>query len=74
MAGDNGGRLVALAAKRHLCTSSSRSTPSLHDYYPLALEDGGMLAAMAADLFYRLAVQMAVFPNMGAADSRSLRS
>jgi hypothetical protein len=39
-----------------------------------AMEDGGRLAPMAAELVDRLAILVAVrrFPGMGAADSRSL--
>jgi hypothetical protein len=60
-------------------TSALLGTPSvhsIHDYYPFAMEDGGRLAPMAAELVYRLAILVAVrrFPGMGAADSRSLRS
>jgi hypothetical protein len=52
------------------------SVQSIHDYYPFAMEDGGRLALMAAELVDRLAMLVAVrrFPGMGAADSRSLRS
>jgi hypothetical protein len=52
------------------------SVQSVHDYYPFALEDGGRLAPMAAELVDRLAILVAVrrFPCMGAADSRTLRS
>jgi hypothetical protein len=48
---------------------------SIHEYYPFAMEDGGRLAAMAAELVDRLAILVDVrrFPGMGAADSRSLR-
>jgi hypothetical protein len=62
-----------------LRTSPLHGTPSVqsvHNYYPFALEDGGRLAHMAAELVDRLATLAAVrrFPGMGAADSRSLRS
>jgi hypothetical protein len=62
-----------------LRTSTLLGTPSVqsvHDYYPLAMEDGGRLAPMAAELVVRLATLVVVrrFPGMGAADSRSLRS
>jgi hypothetical protein len=44
--------------------------------YPFAMEDGGRLAPMAAELVDRLAILVAVrrFHGMGAANSRSLRS
>jgi hypothetical protein len=63
----------------YLRTSALLGTPSVqsvHDYYPFALEDGGRLAPMAAELVDRLAILVAVrrFPGMGAADSRSLCS
>jgi hypothetical protein len=50
------------------------SVQSIHDYYPFAVEDGGRLAPMAAELVDRLAILVAVrrFRGMGAADSRSL--
>jgi hypothetical protein len=59
-----------------LRTSALLGTPwaqSIHDYYPFAMEDGGWLAPMAAELVDRLAILVAVrcFPSMGAADSRS---
>jgi hypothetical protein len=57
-----------------LCTPSVQSA---HDYYPFALEDGGRLAPMAAELMVdRLAILVAVrrFSGMGVGDSRSLRS
>ena len=62
-----------------LRTSALLGTPSVqsvHGYYPFAMEDGGRLAPMAAELVDRLAILVAVrrFPGMGAADSRSLRS
>jgi hypothetical protein len=48
----------------------------LHDYYPVALEDGGRLAPMAVELVDRLAILVVLrrLPSLGAADSRSLRS
>jgi hypothetical protein len=51
------------------------SVQSIHYYYPFALEDGGRLAPMAAELVDRLAILVAVrrFPGMGATDFRSLR-
>jgi hypothetical protein len=51
------------------------SVPSVHDYYPFALEDGGRLAPMANKLADRLVILVAVrrFHGMGAANSRSLR-
>jgi hypothetical protein len=51
------------------------SVQSVHDYYPFALEDGGRLAPMAAELVDRLAILVAIrrFRGMSAADSRSLR-
>jgi hypothetical protein len=62
-----------------LRTSALLGTPSvksIHDYYPFAMEDGGRLAPMAAELVDRLAILVVVcrFLGMGAADSRSLRS
>jgi hypothetical protein len=61
-----------------LRTSALHGTPSvhsIHDYYPFAMEDGGRLAPIAAELVDRLASLVAFhrFPGMGAADSRSLR-
>jgi hypothetical protein len=58
-----------------LRTSALLGTPSIqsvHDYYPFALEDGGRLAPMAAELADRLAILVAVrrFLGMGAMDSR----
>jgi hypothetical protein len=52
------------------------SVQSIHDYYPFAMENGGRLAPMAAELVYRLAILVAArrFHGMGVADSRSLRS
>jgi hypothetical protein len=52
------------------------SVQSVHDFYPFALEDGGGLVPMAAELVDRVAILVAVrrFPGMGAADSRSLCS
>jgi hypothetical protein len=74
---------LALAAQHgkldaDLRTSALLGTPSvqsIHDYYPFAMEDGGRLAPMAAELIDRLAILVDVrrFPGMGAADSRSLR-
>jgi hypothetical protein len=51
------------------------SVQSVHHYYPFALEDGGRLAPMAAELVDRFAILVAVrrFHGMGDADSRSLR-
>jgi hypothetical protein len=54
-------------------------TPSVqlaHECYPFALENGGRLAPMAAELVDRLAIWVALcrFPGMGVADSRSLRT
>jgi hypothetical protein len=62
-----------------LRTYALLGTPSvqwIHDYYPFAMEDGGRLAPMAAELVYRLAILVVVRRShgMGAADSRSLRS
>jgi hypothetical protein len=52
------------------------SVQSVHDYYPFAMEDGGRLAPMAAEMIDRLAILVAVrcFPSMGVADFCSLRS
>jgi hypothetical protein len=52
------------------------SVQSIHDYYPFAMEDGGRLAPMAAELIDRMVVLVAVrrFLGMGDADSRSLCS
>jgi hypothetical protein len=52
------------------------SVHSIHDYYPVALDDGGRLAPMAAELVDRLAILVAIrhFPGMGATHSRSLCS
>jgi hypothetical protein len=52
------------------------SVQSVYDYYPFALEDGGRLAPMAAELVDRLNILVAVrrFPAMGAIDSRSMGS
>jgi hypothetical protein len=49
---------------------------SINDYYPFAMEYGGRLAPMAAQLVDRLAILVAFrrFHGMGAADSRPLRS
>jgi hypothetical protein len=62
-----------------LRTSALLGTPSVqsvHDYYPFAMEDGGRLAPMAAELVDCLAYLMAIrrFPGMGAANSHSMRS
>jgi hypothetical protein len=62
-----------------LRTSALLGTPSvqsIHDNYPFAMEDGGRLAPMAAELACCLAILVVVrrFPGMGVADSRSLRS
>jgi hypothetical protein len=62
-----------------LCTSALLGMPSVqsvHNYYPFALEDGGRLASMAAELLDRLAILVKVrrFTGMGATDSRSFRS
>jgi hypothetical protein len=47
----------------------------VHDYYPFAMEDGGRLAPMAAELVDHLAILVAIrrFLGMGVVDSRSLR-
>jgi hypothetical protein len=52
------------------------SVHSIHDYYQFAMEDGGRVASMTAELVDRMAILVADrrFPGMGAADSRSLRS
>jgi hypothetical protein len=49
---------------------------AVHYYYPFVLEDGGMLAPVACELVDCMAILVAVrrFPDMGDADSRSLRS
>jgi hypothetical protein len=50
-----------------LRTSGLLGTPSVqsaHDYYPFALEDGGMLAAMALELADRLAILVQIVPSM----------
>jgi hypothetical protein len=54
---------------------STSSVQSVHDYYPLALEDGGRLAPMAVELVDRMANLVAVrrFHGICAADSRYLR-
>jgi hypothetical protein len=62
-----------------LGTSALLGTPSVqtvYDYYPFALEDGGRLALVAAELVDRLAILVGVRRclGMGAAYSRSLRS
>jgi hypothetical protein len=61
-----------------LRTSALLGTPSvqsIHDYYPFAIEDGGRLAPMAAELVDRLAILVALrrFPSLGVADSCFLR-
>jgi hypothetical protein len=61
-----------------LRTSALLGTPSvlsIHDYYPFAMEDGGRLAPMAAELVDLLAILVGArrFPGMGAANSHSLR-
>jgi hypothetical protein len=61
-----------------LCTSALLGTPSVqsvHVSYPFALEDGGRLAPIAAELVDRMDILVAAlrFLGMGAADSRSLR-
>jgi hypothetical protein len=76
-------RSLALGARHgkldaDLRTSALLGTPSIqsiHDYYPFAMEDGGRLAPMAAELVDLLAILVAFrrFPGMGAADSRSFR-
>jgi hypothetical protein len=46
-----------------LRTSALLGTPSVqsaHDYYPFAMEDGGRLAPMAAELVDRLAILVAI--------------
>jgi len=48
------------------------SVQSIHDYYPFAMEDGGRLASMAAELVDRLAIRR--FLGMGVIEPRSLRS
>jgi hypothetical protein len=62
-----------------LRTSALLDTPSvqsIHDYYPFAMEDGGRLAPMAAELVDCLAILVAArsFLGMGIVDSRFLRS
>jgi hypothetical protein len=49
------------------------SVQSVHGYYPFAMENGGRVAPMAAELVYRLHMLVAArrFPCMGTADSRS---
>jgi hypothetical protein len=61
-----------------LRTSALLGTPSVqsvHDYYPLALEDGGRLAHMAVELVDCMAILAAILRvlGMGDEDSRSLR-
>jgi hypothetical protein len=58
-----------------LRTSALLRTPSvqpIHDYYPFAMEDGGLLASMVAELVDRLAILVFVrrFHGMGDADLR----
>jgi hypothetical protein len=60
-------------------TSALPGTPSVqsvHDHYPFALEDGGWLAPMAAELVDRLTILVKVrrFHGMGVVDARALRS
>jgi hypothetical protein len=52
------------------------SVQSIHDSYPFAMEDGGRLAPLAAELVDRLAIFVDVrrFPSMGALDYGFLRS
>jgi hypothetical protein len=62
-----------------LCTYALLGTPSvqpIHDYIPFAMEEGGRLAPMSAELVDRLAILVAVrrFHGMGVADSRYLRT
>jgi hypothetical protein len=64
---------------KDLRTSTLHGTPriqSVHDYHPFALEDGGRLAHMAAELVGRLEILVPVrrFLAVGAWDSRSLSS
>jgi hypothetical protein len=49
---------------------------SIHDYYPFAMEDGGRLASMAAELVDGLAILVDVrrFLGMGVVEPCSLRS
>jgi hypothetical protein len=61
-----------------LRTSALLGTPSVqsvHDYYPVALEDGGRLAPMAVKLVDRLGILVVVrrYHGMGVVDFRSLR-
>jgi hypothetical protein len=61
-----------------LNTSAMLGTPrvqSVHDYYPFALKDGGLLAPMAAESVDRLATLVAFrrFTGMDYANFRSLR-
>jgi hypothetical protein len=74
-----GNGLYGKSVDADLRTSALLGTPSvqsIHDDYPFAMEDGGRLAPMVAELVDRLAILVAVrrFHGMGAADSRSLRS
>jgi hypothetical protein len=62
-----------------ICTSallSSASVQSVLDYYPFALENGGRLARVAAELVDRKAILVANrrFPGVGVADSPYLLS
>jgi hypothetical protein len=62
-----------------LRTIALLGTPSvqlIHDYYSFAMEDGGRLAPMAAELVDRLAILVVVRRShgIGAADPRSLRN
>jgi hypothetical protein len=52
------------------------SVQSIRDYYPFAMENGGRLAPMAAELVDRLAIMVVVrrFPDTSAANFRFLRS
>jgi hypothetical protein len=53
----------------------THSVQSIHDHYPFAMEDGGRLTPMAAELVDGLAILVVVrrFPGMGTPASRSLR-
>jgi hypothetical protein len=52
------------------------SVHTIHDYYPLAIEDGDRLAPMADELIDRMVILVAFprFHGMGAANSRALCS
>jgi hypothetical protein len=52
----------------HILATGTPSIHFVHNYYPLALDDGGQLAPMAVDFVDRLAILVAVrrFPSMGA--------